>query len=45
MLQIVAGPVGTGVCDADHPGCEVVVNDAGLTDPDASIRFPISFAK
>ena len=44
-LQIVEGSVGTGVCDAAHPRCEVAVNDAGLeADPAATIRLPITFA-
>jgi predicted dienelactone hydrolase len=43
-LPVVAGTVGTGVCDADHPPCQIVVNDAGLTDPAASVRIPIHFA-
>ena len=44
-LEIVAGQVGTGVCDAAHPGCQVAVNDAGLvTPPAATIRIPITFA-
>jgi hypothetical protein len=43
-LTIVEGHVGDGVCDATHPACQVVVNDAGLTDPDSSVRIPITFA-
>jgi predicted dienelactone hydrolase len=43
-LTIVKGQVGDGVCDATHPACQVVVNDAGLTDPSASVRIPITFA-
>jgi dienelactone hydrolase len=43
-LQIVAGQVGTGVCDAAHPGCQVAVNDAGLQAPAATVRIPITFA-
>jgi len=43
-LHIVEGPVGDGVCDPSHPGCQVLVNDAGLADPSATIRIPISFA-
>jgi len=43
-LRIVAGRVGSGLCDAAHPGCEVLVNDAGLETPTATIRIPITFA-
>jgi len=43
-LHIVEGQVGDGVCDATHSGCSVVVNDAGLEDPSASIRIPVTFA-
>jgi len=43
-LPIVAGPVGTGVCDATHAGCVVYVNDASLLDPHATLKFPITFA-
>ena len=42
-LQMLAGSVGTGTCDAAHPGCLIVVNNASSTDPAASIRIPISF--
>jgi len=44
QLQVVRGVVGTGSCDADHPGCLIVVNNASSTDPAASVRIPISFA-
>jgi dienelactone hydrolase len=43
-LKIKAGKVGSGVCDATHTSCQVVINDAGLQTPSASIRIPISFA-
>ena len=43
-LVIVAGPVGTGVCDATVDDCVIAVNDAGLLEPEATIRIPISFA-
>jgi dienelactone hydrolase len=43
-LPIVVGPVGTGVCDAEHE-CDVVVNDGGSLDPAASVRVTIRFAK
>ena len=42
-LQVVTGTVGTGVCDAAHPGCLIVVNDASSTEPTASVRIPLSF--
>jgi hypothetical protein len=43
-IKIVAGAVGTGVCDSTHPNCVVVVNDGGSLDPGASVRIPITFA-
>ena len=45
QLEIVKGPIGTGVCDADHPGCFVIVNNASSTDPKDSVRVDISFAR
>jgi dienelactone hydrolase len=41
-LTLVVGKVGDGVCDASH-ACQVLVNDAGLVDPSATIRIPITF--
>jgi dienelactone hydrolase len=43
-LKIIAGKVGSGACDAAHRGCQVVINDAGLENPSASVRIPITFA-
>lgn len=43
-LEIVVGPVGTGACGPDEPPCVITVNDAGLQDPDATVRIPIMFA-
>jgi len=43
-LEIVEGPVGNGTCDAAHPGCFIVVNNASSTAAGASIKIPISFA-
>jgi dienelactone hydrolase len=43
-LKVKTGKVGSGVCDHAHE-CQVVVNDAGLQAPSASIRIPISFAQ
>ena len=43
-LEIVVGPVGNGVCDAQHE-CDIVVNDGGSLDPDASVRVTIRFAR
>jgi hypothetical protein len=42
-LPIVTGTVGTGVCDAEHE-CDIVINDAGSLDPDASVRVTVTFA-
>ncbi len=43
-LEIVVGPVGTGVCDATTSDCQIVLNDGGSLDPAASVRVSISFA-
>jgi predicted dienelactone hydrolase len=43
QLQMVTGTVGTSICDAAHPGCLIVVNNASSTAPTASVRIPISF--
>jgi hypothetical protein len=46
QLTIVEGPVGTaGVCDAQHSGCFVVINNASSSDPRDSVIVDISFAK
>jgi dienelactone hydrolase len=43
-LHVVEGRVGNGICDAAHSGCMVLVNNAGLETPSATIRIPITFA-
>jgi predicted dienelactone hydrolase len=43
-IAIIAGPVGTGTCDARHPNCAIIVNDGGSLNPAASVRIPITFA-
>ena len=43
-MVIVAGPVGTGVCDATVDDCVIAVNDSGILEPEATIRIPLSFA-
>ena len=43
-LEIVTGPVGTGVCDSTTTDCQIVFNDGGSLDPSASVRVSISFA-
>jgi len=46
QLTIVEGPVGTGgVCDARHPGCFIVVNNASSSDPRDSVIVDITFEK
>lgn len=45
QLQMVTGTVGTGICDASHPGCLIVVNNASSTASSASVRIPISFGQ
>lgn len=44
QLEIIEGPIGTGVCDATHPGCFIIVNNASSTDPKDSVRVDIGFA-
>jgi fermentation-respiration switch protein FrsA (DUF1100 family) len=44
-LQIVEGKVGTGTCDADHPGCFILVDNASSSDPAKNVFLPITFAK
>jgi len=44
-LEIIAGRVGNGYCDADHADCVIIVNDASLQDEDANIRIPLTFAR
>ena len=43
-MEIVTGPVGTGVCDSTSTDCQIVFNDGGSLDPKASVRISISFA-
>jgi fermentation-respiration switch protein FrsA (DUF1100 family) len=45
QLQIIEGPVGNGICDAAHPGCFILVNNASSTDPTDSRFLDITFAK
>lgn len=42
-MTVTVGKVGNGVCDATHP-CTILVNDAGLQEPDAFVYFPVTFA-
>jgi len=42
-IAVIVGPVGDGVCDAVS-SCWIVVNDSGLTEEDAIIRIPVTFA-
>lgn len=43
-MRVVRGAVGDGTCDAAHPGCRIVVNNASSTDPADSVEVPISFS-
>ncbi|HEY7947221.1 MAG TPA: neocarzinostatin apoprotein domain-containing protein [Acidimicrobiales bacterium] len=43
-FAVTTGAVGSGVCDATHPGCVIVVNQGGSLEPSASAITPISFA-
>jgi predicted dienelactone hydrolase len=42
-FTITTGAVGSGVCDATHPGCVVVVNQGGSLQLSAAAITPISF--
>lgn len=42
-FTVVTGAVGSGVCDATHPGCVVVVNQGGSLELSATVITPISF--
>lgn len=44
-MTVVTGPVGDGVCDADHPGCVIIVNNESSSDPANSVILDISFAE
>ena len=43
-MVIIAGAVGTGICDASVDDCVIAVNDSGILELEATIRIPISFA-
>ena len=45
QLEIVEGVVGDGVCDAEHPGCFILVNNESSRDTENSVFVKISFAK
>jgi dienelactone hydrolase len=42
-FTVTTGTVGSGVCDATHAGCVIVINQGGSLDPAASVIVPISF--
>jgi len=42
-FTVYTGPIGDGECGKGKQGCNIVINDASLRDPDASLRVPISF--
>jgi len=45
QLEIVEGTVGDGICDAQHQGCFILVNNESSTDPRDSVFLDITFAK
>jgi dienelactone hydrolase len=45
QLTIVEGPVGTGACDAQHPKCIIVVNNASSSDPRDNVIVDITLKK
>ena len=42
-FTVTTGTVGTGTCDAAHPGCAIVVNQGGSLVASATVVVPISF--
>ena len=44
QFELVEGPVGAGICDATHPKCLIVVNNASSSAQSSSVKIPISFA-
>ncbi|MGH9028982.1 MAG: neocarzinostatin apoprotein domain-containing protein [Acidimicrobiales bacterium] len=44
QVVVHTGAIGSGACDAQHPGCVVVVNEGGSSTPSSSAIVPISFA-
>ncbi|MGH9018730.1 MAG: neocarzinostatin apoprotein domain-containing protein [Acidimicrobiales bacterium] len=44
-LTVTTGKVGSGTCDAAHPGCAIVVNQGGSLAPSATVVTPISFGR
>ncbi|MBM3673120.1 MAG: hypothetical protein FJW86_13205 [Actinobacteria bacterium] len=45
QIEVVEGPVGKAICDADNPPCVIFVNDDSSLLPEASILVKIRFAK
>jgi Neocarzinostatin family len=45
QLEVVEGPVGNGICDADHPPCVILVNDDSSQLPEANLQLKIRFAQ
>ena len=44
-FSVTTGAVGSGMCDASHPGCSIVVNQGGSLVPAATVVVPVSFAR
>ncbi len=42
-FTVTTGAVGSGTCDATHPGCVIVINQGGSLVPSASVIVPIAF--
>jgi hypothetical protein len=42
-FSVKTGSIGTGTCDAQHPGCVIVVNEGGSISPSSSKILPVSF--
>ncbi len=43
-IPIIVGPVGAGVCEPGVDDCVIIVNDSGLTEPQATVTLPLTFA-
>jgi hypothetical protein len=43
-FTVATGTIGTGTCDATHPGCAIVINQGGSLVASATTVVPISFS-
>ena len=45
QLEIIEGQVGDGICDAEHKGCFILINNESSSDPKDAVFVTITFAK